>query len=69
MLKRKVDDRLELVDKVGLEPQLYGLLNVYKNYSPDISLPQSARGSKLIFTVCYGLEILSAANRIYYMFI
>ncbi|KAI7885616.1 Mis6-domain-containing protein [Lichtheimia hyalospora FSU 10163] len=43
-VKRHRIERLqELVSKYGAEPDLYGLLSVYKAYYPEIELPQDVR--------------------------
>ncbi|CDS12186.1 hypothetical protein LRAMOSA04381 [Lichtheimia ramosa] len=50
-VKRHRIERLqELVSKFGAEPELYGLLSVYKGYCPDIELPRTVKRTNLIFS-------------------
>ncbi|KAJ8654243.1 hypothetical protein O0I10_010065 [Lichtheimia ornata] len=50
-VKRHRIERLqELVSKFGAEPELYGLLSVYKGYYPEIELPRSVKRTNFIFS-------------------
>jgi centromere protein I len=56
LLRTLTNDSLELARRAGNEPQIVGLIRVYKDYYPDVIVGDATRGRASVFTVLDNTE-------------